>query len=536
VSRGESSNVYRGKSGSVTTNYFVLAALSREWNGLLRGAKFADAYSYLPNELSLVFDTSKTGLLAIRASTRPGNTFVYSQDNPGRPKSNITSLFEDAADRMVSHVSIAEGDRIVSISFDGGSRLELHPYGSRANVYLVGPPEEGAIITAAFKRSEALVGQSPPGARELASSPILEDRRLGAYFVPEARHRSPENPEVGLKSVLSDLADPTPVLYEVDDKLLFSPIELLHLGLSPVESFNSVGDGVRWVIKTRSRRHRFKEGGQKLSAALEKAASRWARRVGELEKAMASESRADRYEVWGHLLMSNPAAETVGSDEISVPNILGDGATITIPLDPRKTVIQNAERYYERARKTREEREHLEARLDDARTNQNEAAALLSELGNAKTIKDIEQFQKRRADDLRRFVGGKTEAIASAPFRRFGIDGGYEVWVGRSAKENDLLTFEHAARHDLWMHARGTPGSHAVLRVPGRTQQVDQRTKMIAASIAAWFSSARGSALVPVQVTQRKYVTKPRGAAPGAVRVQNEEVLLVEPGLPKSRS
>jgi len=232
--------------------------------------------------------------------------------------------------------------------------------------------------------------------------------------------------------------------------------------------------------------------------------------------------------------MANPSAAPIGAEEVSLTDILGDGSIITIPLDARKTVIQNAERYYDRARKTRQERQLLGERLEDARTTHARVSQLLSELRETQSIKDVERFRKTRADELRRFVGGKTKAIASAPFRRFTIDGGFEVWVGRNAKENDRLTFEFASRHDLWMHARGTPGSHVLLKVPGRTQKIEQRTKEKAAAIAAWFSGARGSALVPVQITQKKYVTKPRGATPGVVRVQNEEVLLVEPGLPRA--
>ncbi|MGA7303576.1 MAG: fibronectin-binding domain-containing protein, partial [Rhodothermales bacterium] len=93
-------------------------------------------------------------------------------------------------------------------------------------------------------------------------------------------------------------------------------------------------------------------------------------------------------------------------------------------------------------------------------------------------------------------------------------------------------TFDHASPHDLWFHARGVGGSHVVLRVPGRKTVVGKPIKLKAAAIAAWFSSARGSGLVPVIVTDRKYVSKPKGSDPGAVRVHREEVLMVEPQLP----
>ena len=42
-----------------------------------------------------------------------------------------------------------------------------------------------------------------------------------------------------------------------------------------------------------------------------------------------------------------------GHEAITLPDILGDGAPVEIPLDPAKTAIENAERYYDKARKTR---------------------------------------------------------------------------------------------------------------------------------------------------------------------------------------
>jgi predicted ribosome quality control (RQC) complex YloA/Tae2 family protein len=55
------------------------------------------------------------------------------------------------------------------------------------------------------------------------------------------------------------------------------------------------------------------------------------------------------------------------------------------------------------------------------------------------------------------------------------------------------------------------------------------------ASIAAYYSKARHSALVPVIYTQRKYVRKPRGARPGQVLCAREKMIMVEPLLPDNK-
>ena len=198
------------------------------------------------------------------------------------------------------------------------------------------------------------------------------------------------------------------------------------------------------------------------------------------------------------------------------------------------TIVENAQRFYDKARQTRLARSHAEERLSEIEDRANEAKTLLDELRGLKTRAEVIQFQKERADILASYLGQKAaNADEQIPFRRYPLAGGYEVWVGKNARQNDLLTFDYARKFDFWLHARGVPGSHAVLRRPGRTTKPDKLIMEQAASIAAFHSKARGSELVPVIVTEKKYVRRPRGAAVGTVVVEREQVLLVEPRLPE---
>ena len=117
------------------------------------------------------------------------------------------------------------------------------------------------------------------------------------------------------------------------------------------------------------------------------------------------------------------------------------------------------------------------------------------------------------------------------PFRRYLIDGRWEAWVGRSNQENDELT--HRASHvkDIWLHAQGVSGSHVILRTEGRPDQVPQKVIAKAAALAALHSKAKHSKLVPVIWTERRYVRKPRKAAPGTAVCLQEKSLFVEPGV-----
>ena len=96
--------------------------------------------------------------------------------------------------------------------------------------------------------------------------------------------------------------------------------------------------------------------------------------------------------------------------------------------------------------------------------------------------------------------------------------------VGRSAEENDRLVRE-ARPHDLWLHARGVPGAHVVVRTGGR--EVPEGVLRQAAQLAAWHSRARGERKVPVSYTEARHLRKPRGAPPGAVILKEESVIVV---------
>jgi len=114
------------------------------------------------------------------------------------------------------------------------------------------------------------------------------------------------------------------------------------------------------------------------------------------------------------------------------------------------------------------------------------------------------------------------------PFRTYRSSGGLEIWVGRGASSNDALTFHESSPRDVWLHARDSAGAHVVLRW-SRDEPPPSRDLEEAAVLAAWHSKSRGSGLVPVDWTRRKYVRKARGGPPGQVLVQRAETVFVKP-------
>lgn len=115
--------------------------------------------------------------------------------------------------------------------------------------------------------------------------------------------------------------------------------------------------------------------------------------------------------------------------------------------------------------------------------------------------------------------------------REYELPGGWQVLVGKTDMDNDLLSTQVARAEDWWFHVRGMPGSHVILRAR-QGLEPDKATLKKAAAIAAYHSKARNAGMTPVSCTLARNVSKPRRAKPGTVQIEKEIVLKVHPCLP----
>ena len=266
----------------------------------------------------------------------------------------------------------------------------------------------------------------------------------------------------------------------------------------------------------------------------------------------------------GDLLLANLAtAERNGARARVLDYFAENAPTVELEIDEHATLQEEAARrfaLYARAKRAAQEIERrravITAELDALEAERAElervaaardanALAMLEEAAAGKKGSGRGgKFAKAGAKAAQRGIaagfaaggrGAKTakarrqsaEAVPGA--RRYLSSDGYEILVGRAARDNDQLTFKVARPHDLWLHAADYPGSHVVVRNHARHSDIPQRTVHEAAQLAAHFSQARGDAKVAVNYAQRKFLSKPKGAAPGLVRMSSFKTLLVEP-------
>ena len=266
-----------------------------------------------------------------------------------------------------------------------------------------------------------------------------------------------------------------------------------------------------------------------LASAAQTALRQRERALEENRQALAESARADRYRVMGELLLTYGGRVAPRAAAVALPDHTADGTEITIPLDPDLTAVQNAQRFFRRYGKAQAAARAVPdriARLDAEVQALKEALVQIATAASADDLWEI-QTDLVGARMLRR--APRSRPVSQSGPRRFRAPGGGTIIVGRSARENDHVTFHVAGPDDLWFHARGLAGAHVVLKTDGAPRD---DAIAAAAQAAAYFSEGRDGALVAVDWVARKHVRKPRGAAPGAVTYSEERTLRVAPAIP----
>jgi predicted ribosome quality control (RQC) complex YloA/Tae2 family protein len=231
-----------------------------------------------------------------------------------------------------------------------------------------------------------------------------------------------------------------------------------------------------------------------------------------VEEAAALRSAAD-------LLLAHAPAVKRGSSEVELPGF--DGVPVRLQLDPTMTGSEQAQAWYEKARKRTRAGEQLPALIQAA---ERELADLESLLERARRGEPVEV---RSAPPPQR--RSRPDPGERLPYRRYRTTGGLEVRVGRNSRSNDELTLKHSSPNDIWLHARATGGSHVVLRWTDANAAPPKQDLLQAAALAALHSKARHAGTVPVDWTRRKYVRKRRNSPAGTVMVERVKTVFVQP-------
>jgi predicted ribosome quality control (RQC) complex YloA/Tae2 family protein len=247
-----------------------------------------------------------------------------------------------------------------------------------------------------------------------------------------------------------------------------------------------------------------------------------------LEQDLTGHGDPDEHKRIGDLLLANVSTARRSGNKVTLTDYYADGApSIDIEVD-ENTSLQDEAAYrfklYGKAKRAREEIAERTVQIDHEIAQLNSRLEEISRIISEKDEAALEPFiEAKPVPKLR-----AKQKVQITGVRRYLSTDGYEILVGRASRDNDHLTFKIAQPNDLWLHAGDYPGSHVVIRNPTR-KEIPHRTIVEAAQLAGRFSQASEDSKVVIHYTPRKFLSKPKGAAPGLVRLSRFKSITVEP-------
>lgn len=518
-------------------NYYFLRQLTPRLSERIGEGQLLEAFSQNRDELILGFATagSRHDSLYIKAHLDAAFCCLQFPEDFHRAKKNSVDLFPTIIGARVQGIRQFENERSFGFRLQREGEPEhlllFKMHGNRANVVLFCDQQ----VTEVFKSSLSKDA-------ELSLSQL--DRTLDAtyaHFEQAAGQASALYPTLGKvpKLYLREQgydALSRPQQWEVLQKTIrhleqpeeYFVTELegeLHLSLlpggaiqdefsDPIEALNVFFLKYMKEGHLRTLRKQLNQRLAKEQKQTESYLQKTEQRLQQLTTGLSHQQTADLIMANMHAIESNVAQVTLYD--------FYHQQDVTIRLNPKLTPQKNAENYYRKAKNQKIEvaqaRQHIQQREE----------RLLTILSHQEAIKTLDTPRAlQEYADAHGLLQTSVRQEASLPYRRTHIDG-YEVFIGKSAKSNDTLLREHARKDDLWLHAKDVSGSHVLIKQAGN-KPFPQPVIEQAARLAAYYSKRKSDSLAPVIYTPCKYVRKGKNMPAGAVRVEREAVILVEP-------
>lgn len=299
----------------------------------------------------------------------------------------------------------------------------------------------------------------------------------------------------------------------------------------PFDDTRSISEALDKYYQLEEKQNQLNALIKEISGKLRKDISRLNKLKRNLLKDLAGHGNPDDHKRLGDLLLANISTNERTADKVLLKDYYAEGEpTIEVEIEEGKTLQEAAAESFSRYGKSKRAIDEIGSRLVQIDKELQKLEAKQASLEKAIPHGNEEELRTFAAAKPAAVTRDKKKAPARLPgMRHYRSSDGYEVIVGRAARDNDMLTFRVARPNDLWLHAGDYPGSHVVVRNSSR-KDIPHRTVIEAAQLAAKFSQAGDDSKVTVHYTPRKFLSKPKGAAPGLVRMSTFRSITVAPG------
>ncbi len=465
----------------------IIPLLAENLNEVLLGFYLQDAFAANKEELNLIFVKEKEQLsLALNVEAKTGLLFFY--DKELIREGGAMPLFKGLIGQCITSVVAHLNNRSFAIKFENKQQLIFKLYGGLSNVLLA----DDEKVLSLFRSS--IQNDKNSNLNDLNQSHVVTPVTADSYFYIGQIVE-------GLKKELTFLTEPQGTIVWQGSHI----IEGLHEFASQYLQ-------------------QFKY--QTLKAELEQKFSRQLK--GKKAALIAAEKRLIQLdeeippEELGHILMANLHQIKKGETVVSLFDFYRN-QPLEIKLKKDLSPADNAAYYYKKAKNRSVEKHQFEKRVLQLNAEISNLEILVEKVASAQKLKELRSVQPETKQQKR--------SVQPDKFKHFTLKE-FDIYIGKSAENNDELTQRFAKKDDLWLHARGVGGSHVVIKKKP-AKDFPKEVIEYAAQLAAYYSKAKGSGLVPVIYTPKKFVRKPKGANLGQVLVEKEEVIMVEPKKPE---
>ena len=308
----------------------------------------------------------------------------------------------------------------------------------------------------------------------------------------------------------------------------FAPI----LFVDSQKEFPSLSQLLDDFYQDKAERDRVNQQASELIHRVENELEKNRKKLKKQEQELVATENAEEFRQKGELLTTFLHQVPNNQDQVELDNYY-TSEKITIVLDKALTPNQNAQRYFKKYQKLKEAVKHLTGLIEETKETIQYLESVETALSQA-NLTEITEIREEliQTGFIRRRQREKIQK-RKKPEKYLATDGETIILVGRNNLQNDELTFKMAKKEELWFHAKDIPGSHVV--ITGNLQPSDE-VKTDAAELAAYFSKARLSNLVQVDMIEVKKLNKPTGGKPGFVTYTGQKTLRVTPDEAKIKS
>jgi len=529
-------------------NFFVLNRHVIEANKLLSGFTLVNIFTQEKNKLIFCLRSdSREYFIEVNADSSLPYFIIREKFN--RAKKNTLDFFESYIPSKLNSIKIAELDRIIQFNLQDAS-IYFYIHGKETNVFLIDNEknfrsfkkvenepkfvdEIGKLnFTNSFQVQEFRLES------EETSSSVISKKYpfLGREIIDEFHRRLITNTEdekkIVLANILKEIETGKPFVYrdEPTSKFKLSFFITDDLQSKAVNFFGNINEALKFFLVQEHKHKHEKLVGRDMESRFEKKIIQLEKKKDQLQTRINEGRKDQKYQQIANLLMMNIDNIKHGMNKVELENIYESNKIILIDLISKFTPRENVNHYFDKARSERKEFEKMQNLLVYIIKEIKMKKASYKEMKKTSPEENKLHFSKAAPQKK----GDKSSSQdEKSRFRQFILYDKYPIFVGKNSKNNDELTTSFAKQNDYWFHARSVSGSHVVLRYNKSQGDIQKIILEKVASVAAFYSKAKTSGLVPVSYTQKKYVIKRKGMEPGKVYLLKEKVLIVRPEIPK---